>query len=91
MGPLHLYQGQQLDNVHIVSNSYGVKAEMDASISNSVIEAPICVITQGLGLKLTSNHLLCDLAIKFTGTALFDNQFIDNIYSGAYTNRSDLF
>lgn len=91
VGPIRLGFGEHLSNVHILSNGYGIKAEMNAWLSNSVIEAPICVTTKGLGLKLTSNDFYCDLAIEFTGTALMDNQFIDNRYSGQYTNRPDAF
>ncbi len=87
VGPVHLQEGQRLSNVHIVSRGYGVIAEPGARVSDSVIEATICVRPEGIGIALMGNVLYCQLAVEFTGSVLLGNVFLDNRYSGIFSNR----
>lgn len=76
-----------LSNVHIISDSYGVIAMDGTTITDSVIEAPICVQSSGMGLTLKRNKLNCQLGVEFTGSMLMNNTFISNSYTGRLANR----
>ena len=83
-GPVH---ERYLNNVHIISDSYGVIAMDGAIITDSVIEAPICVKSSGRGLTLKRNELNCQLGVEFTGSILMDNTLMSNSYAGTLSNR----
>ncbi len=83
--------GGNHDSVHIVSNSVGVIAGPGTSITNSVIEAPVCVQSDGNRLHLNSNHLQCDLCVEFTTRVLLNVVLAHNTCSGRGTNRPDVF
>lgn len=87
-GPL---MGGYYDGVHIVSDSIGVIANGPTTISNSVIEAPVCVQSSGNGLRLSNNTLICELCVEFVGRALYQNILMYNQCSGRLTNRPDQF
>lgn len=78
---------RHLSNVHIISNSYGVVAMDGAVITDSVIEAPVCVQSSGLGLTLKRNDLNCQLGVEFTGSILMNNTLDSNRFSGRLSNR----
>lgn len=78
------------DNVRIISDSVGIQGD-SVTVTNSVIEAPVCVRTSGLGTTLRNNILMCNLCIEFTDSVLINNTLIDNHCSGQGTNRPDVF
>lgn len=78
------------NNVRIISASVGVSGNT-VSVTNSVIEAPVCIQTYGDGVRVTNNTLLCDLCIEFTGGMLTNNTLANNRCSGRGTNRPDVF
>lgn len=59
--------------VHIVSETVGVFAILPTTITNSVIEAPVCVSTFGRNLTLRGNVLDCALCIEFGDGFLANN------------------
>lgn len=74
-----------LIGVHIVSNSVGVihRGTRSLKIENSVISAPVCVVTPGhAGLRLLNNRLDCNVGVRYTGALRMGNVFIDNVVSG---------
>jgi len=77
--------------VHIVSRSIGVYAYGPTIISNSVIDAPICVVSDGYFLQMHNNILRCQLCIRFDGRVLMNNHLDYNNCAGAFTNRPDVF
>lgn len=83
-GPVY---SSYLDHVHIISDSYGVIASGGATITNSVIEAPVCVQSSGMGLHLTNNTLDCNLGVEYTGGIVLDNYIVGNRVRGRLTNR----
>lgn len=84
--------GGYYDNVRIVSSTVGVIAGRGgATITNSVIEAPVCVRAEGFGLTMRNNTLLCNLCVEFTGSVLVQNVLAQNQCSGRGTNRPDVF
>lgn len=78
-------------NVHIISDSIGVNGFGPTMISDSVIEAPICVRSTGQGLSLQNNVLNCDLCVEFMPGALMNNSLISNQCAGRLSNRPDIF
>lgn len=88
-GPV--YGGYHYDNVHIISNSVGLHARGTVHITNSVIDAPVCVSSNGIGLNASNNKMNCNLCFEFKGAILMDNRLINNSCSGRGTNRSDAF
>jgi hypothetical protein len=86
-GPVY---GGYYDNVHIISNSVGVEAA-SVTVTNSVIEAPICIRVGGVGATVTNNTLTCDRCIVFTSSVLMKNRLVSNRCSGVGTNRPDVF
>ncbi len=86
-GPVY---GGFYDRVHIVSNSVGVNS-YTATVTNSVIEAPICISTSGIDSFISNNTLNCNLCIEFTGTIILNNSLTSNNCSGTGTNRPDIF
>lgn len=83
--------GGNHDSVHIVSNSVGIIAGPGTSLTNSVIEAPVCVQSDGNRLHLNSNHFQCDLCVEFTTRVLLNVVLAHNTCSGRGTNRPDVF
>lgn len=83
--------GSYYNNVRIISNSVGIYARGSTIIRNSVIEAPICVESSGVGLNLQGNELKCNLCVKFTGSFFMDNTLSSNRCAGKGTNRPDIF
>ena len=77
--------------VHIVSKSVGVYAYGPAVITNSIIESPICVVSDGNTLQMHNNILNCKLCIKFEGGVLVNNDLSFNDCAGIFTNRPDIF
>lgn len=83
--------GAYYTNVHIISDSVGVYARGSTTIVNSVIEARVCVQSNGIGLNMNNNVLKCGECIQFTGSMLMDNSLSNNQISGRGTNRPDIF
>ena len=83
--------GSYYNNVHIVSNSVGISTYGSVTIKNSVIEAPVCVSSNGVGLTAVNNQMNCNLCFKFNGNLLMDNTLSGNSFSGRGTNRRDVF
>lgn len=79
------------DYVHIVSKSVGVYAYGPTVISNSVIESPICVVSDGNTLQMHNNILKCNLCVRFDGQVLVNNDLSFNNCGGVFTNRPDIF
>lgn len=90
-GPIDANLSPIIENVHVVSDSYGVIAHGPTMIKSSVIDAKICVQSSGNSLILRDNVLNCGLGVEFTSGVLMDNQFSNNRYSGQLTNRPDVF
>lgn len=81
-----------LKNVHIISNTYGVVALSPLMITNSLIEAPVCVQFNGAsGLTMSGNTLDCDLGVEFTSDVLMDHALYNNTVRGQMTNKPDVF
>ena len=78
------------DNVHIISDSVGVQG-LVVTVTNSVIEAPVCIRTGGQDAQIINNILVCNLCIEFTESVLLGNVLMDNRCSGRGTNRPDVF
>lgn len=79
------------DNVHIVAKKYGVNADSNTTITNSVIDAKTCVITPGdVGLTLRDNLMNCRIGVEFTGNRISDNDFEHNKVNGQLSNRPDV-
>lgn len=78
------------NNVHIISDSVGIQGEL-VMITNSVIEAPLCIRTRGLHSLIENNILICNLCIEFTDRVLIGNRVVYNECSGQGTNRPDVF
>ncbi len=76
--------------VRIVSPTVGVHAVLPTTITDSVIEAPICVSSSGRGLTLRGNVLDCNLCIEFTEGLLIDIVIADNTCKGFGTSRPDI-
>lgn len=77
------------NNVHIISDTVGIEG-YSVTVTNSVIEAPVCIRTGGYGALVSNNLLLCDLCIQFTGSSLINNTLTNNRCSGQGTNRPDV-
>lgn len=75
-------------NVHIISQSVGVEAYGPTSISDSVIEAPVCVSSSGQWLSMTNNQLYCGLCIEYAPGPVVGNTITNNICSGRWSNRN---
>lgn len=80
--------GGYYNNVHIISDSVGIEGS-SVTVTNSVIEAPVCIRTGGMGASVSGNTLSCRLCIEFTGSLLMDNTLINNSCAGQLTNRPD--
>lgn len=78
------------NNVHIISDSVGIQG-YSVMVTNSVIEAPVCIRTGGQGATVSNNVLMCSLCIEFTDRALIKNTLTNNRCSGRGTNRPDVF
>jgi hypothetical protein len=78
-------------NIHVISNSYGIIAKDAVRIENVVIEAPVCVLSSGYGLRLVSSDLYCELGVEFTDRVLMNNEISNNRVAGQLTNRPDVF
>jgi len=78
------------NNVHIISDSVGIQGH-SVMVTNSVIEAPVCIRTGGQGATVSNNILMCNLCIEFTDNALINNILTNNQCSGRGTNRPDVF
>lgn len=76
--------------VRIVSPTVGVHAVLPTTITDSVIEAPVCVSSSGRGLTLRGNLLDCNLCIEFTEGLLIDIVIADNTCKGFGTSRPDI-
>lgn len=83
--------GGYYENVHIRSNSVGVYASSDTVIVNSIIEAPVCIQSNGKNLTAQGNDLYCELCIEFTERNLINNRLMSNSCAGQGTNRPDVF
>lgn len=79
------------NNVHIISDSVGIDSYSDVTVTNSVIEADICIKTPGRGATIRNNTLKCGVCVEFTGNTIVNNTLINNRCSGRMTNRSDAF
>jgi hypothetical protein len=79
------------ENIHIISNTYGIIANRPIEIANVVIEARVCIQHPGYGLQIRNSDLYCNLGIEFTGNALINNHLYNNRYSGELSNRPDTF
>ena len=89
-GPVN--SGEFLKNVHIISDTYGVVALSPVMISDSLIEAPVCVQFNGpSGLMMSGNTLDCNLGVEFTSDMLMDHSLFNNTVRGQMTNRPDVF
>ncbi len=86
-GPVY---GGYYARVHIISNSVGIDND-SVSVTNSVIEAPICIRTSGIASSISDNILNCNLCVEFTGTIIMNNSLSGNKCSGKGTNRPDIF
>jgi hypothetical protein len=86
-GPVY---GGTYRNVHIISDSVGVRGS-NILLTDSVVDAPICVSTSGMGNTINRNSLNCSLCIEFTGETIMDNQVNDNRCAGRLSNRPDVF
>ena len=78
------------NNVHIISDSVGIQG-YSVMVTNSVIEAPVCIRTGGQGATVSNNILMCNLCIEFTDNTLINNTLSNNQCSGQGTNRPDVF
>lgn len=74
--------------VHIISDSVGIDGGYGpVTVTNSVIEAPICVRTSGIDIAVTNSKLLCQLCIQYTTEGMrMGNVFIDDICAGQWSN-----
>ena len=69
------------NNVHIISNSVGVEGT-NLTVSDSVIEAPVCIKTQGMGVTVTGSTLNCGVCVEYTGGFISGNIFMNNNCTG---------
>ncbi len=84
-GPLR--DPYKLDNVHIISDSYGIITKIPLKLYNSVIEAQTCIKSTGDGgLDLEYNNFDCNLVIEFSYPIQLGNTFINNKYTGRFSN-----
>lgn len=76
------------DNVRIIADDVGIYHSFNMLwVSNSVIEAPVCIETVGSNLKLSNNTFICDLCIKLTSGVNMLNEIYNNECSGQFSNR----
>lgn len=78
------------NNVHIISDSVGIQG-YSVMVTNSVIEAPVCIRTGGQDVTVSNNILICNLCVEFTDSALINNTLDNNQCLGQGTNRPDVF
>ncbi|HFT8004940.1 TPA: hypothetical protein ACU9T0_005907 [Burkholderia cenocepacia] len=81
--------GVYFNNVHVISDSIGIRG-WSVVVTNSVIEAPVCIRTSGQSSTISNNDLKCDLGIEFTEAALIRNTLTNNRFTGRGTNRPDV-
>ncbi|WP_157687076.1 hypothetical protein [Burkholderia lata] len=81
--------GVYFNNVHVISDSVGIRG-WSVVVTNSVIEAPVCIRTSGQSSTISNNDLKCDLGIEFTEAALIRNTLTNNRFTGRGTNRPDV-
>lgn len=79
-------------NIHIISDTVGIISYTGAiSVEDSVIEAPVCIKTNGYGNTVVNTELRCGLGIEFTSGPFIENTFMNNSFSGQGTSRPDIF
>ncbi len=78
------------NNVHIISDSVGVQGD-SVTVTDSIIEAPVCVRTLGYNTRVINSDLRCNLCIEFTGRVLLNNVLAEIRCAGKGTNRPDVF
>jgi hypothetical protein len=79
------------NNVHIVSDTVGIENYSGVSLTNSVIEARVCVVVGPFGNRIDGNELRCGGCVKFPMGPLRNNQVSNNRCAGQLTNRPDAF
>lgn len=84
-------QSSNINNLRIVSDSVGIVSNVGVRVSNSVIEAPICMSVPSVGNLITNNVLNCDLGINFGPGPLLNNRLFNNQYRGQLSNRPNRF
>ena len=87
-GPI---QSSNVNNLRIVSDSVGIVSNVGVTVSNSVIEAPVCMSVPSVGNLVTNNVLNCDLGIEFGPGPLLNNRLFNNQYRGQLSNRPNRF
>lgn len=67
------------DRVHIISSGLGVDASTQhTTITNSVIEADVCVLVGAAGSVITNNLMKCGTCVAEASELVFNNQLIGN-------------
>lgn len=87
-GPL--YPGFYADAL-IISDSVGILALQPTTITNSIIVAPVCVRSDGVGLDIISSRLLCDLCIKFDNPNSIFGVNLESNYCSGHLSNSNIF
>ncbi|WP_124529481.1 hypothetical protein [Burkholderia sp. Bp8991] len=82
--------GLNFNNVHVISDTVGVIGR-PAIVTNSVIEAPVCIQSSEPGAFIDNNILNCNLCIEFLDRVLINNVLKNNQCAGQGTNRPDVF
>lgn len=76
--------------VRIQATTVGVYATQPTAITDSVIVAPVCVVSSGRGLTLRGNRLDCEVCVEFTEGVLADLDIRDNEGRCRGSNRPDV-
>ena len=81
-------RGGYYDNKHIISSSVGVDATYGgATITNSVIEAPVCVESSGMDLSIQNSELRCSICVRYTSKMVMNNILMSNSCSGTMISK----
>jgi len=90
-GPINA-TGLHLDNVRIVAyDTAAVYSDGGTTITNSTIEAPVCIQSAGINLHLDRDLLKCHLGVRFTTRYLINNSITNCSYSEQLSNKPDTF
>jgi hypothetical protein len=84
--------GGSYSHVLIESDTIGIISKNSVIIKNSIIRAPICVVSMnGSGVRISNSLLDCDLCVEFRSNILKGNVFIRNTCSGVFSNQPEIF
>ena len=84
--------GSSYFNVHIIADGIGVVNQSgNLMISNSVVEARVCVLSNGIGLVLRNNILKCGVCVEYSSGLIIGNEIVGNVCHGQMIKESSGF